>query len=118
MSDWSWESRTHLKDHPLAPGGLVAAYLNQIYSVQAFEHQTEWGKVLRVGIRRHAGTTEVPWADKQRIKDELFGPYRVAVEVFPAKNRLVDAANMYWLWVLPEGFPKMPVAYSLQAVKR
>lgn len=44
------------------------------------------------------------WSEKQRIKDELIGPERLAVEVFPPRSELVDQADAYHLWVLPEGF--------------
>jgi hypothetical protein len=40
------------------------------------------------------------WAEKQRIKDTLFGA-RWAVECFPPRARLVDDADAYHLWVLP-----------------
>jgi hypothetical protein len=40
----------------------------------------------------------------QRIKNELAGPERVAVEVYPPVSQLVDHANMYHLWVFEAGF--------------
>jgi len=43
------------------------------------------------------------WEHFQHIKSEVCGPEREAVELFPAASRLVDTANQYWLWVLPEG---------------
>lgn len=61
--------------------------------------QTEWGKVTHVTITAH----EQPnWAEKQRIKNELFGKESLAIEVFPRESELVDKANMYHLWVLHE----------------
>lgn len=42
------------------------------------------------------------WAEKQRIKDQLFGA-RWAVECFPPRARIVDGADAYHLWVLPAG---------------
>ena len=44
------------------------------------------------------------WADLQRIKDELLGVDRVALEVFPARAAVVDVVNMYHLWSPPAGF--------------
>lgn len=87
-----------------APKGLLRACLNHVYSVQFFQKASEWGTIDHLMIRRHDGGTDVPWADKQRIKDELIGVERVAVEVYPARADLVDDANMYHLWVLPAGF--------------
>jgi hypothetical protein len=62
-----------------------------------------WGEVDHAAIR-NCSSTDVPWAAKQRIKDELFGKDRVAVEVFPLADELVDSANMYHLWVMPAGY--------------
>ena len=73
------------------------------------------GKIEHVTITRgHKGedtptiTTDgsrgFSWAEKQQIKDELFGKNRVAIEVYPTEDRLVDTADVYHLWVLPKGF--------------
>lgn len=48
------------------------------------------------------GTPPPSWAEKQRIKNQLFGA-RWAVECFPPQRRLVDGADAYHLWVLPPG---------------
>lgn len=88
--------------HP--PEGLTRACLNHVYSVMFFEKPSAWGLIDHLMIRRHDEGTYVPWADKQRIKDELLGPDRVAVEVYPVRADLVDDANIYHLWVLPAGF--------------
>lgn len=53
---------------------------------------------------RTALSAELSWKEKQRIKDELFGADRMAVEVYPRASQLVDAANIYHLWVFPVGF--------------
>ena len=60
--------------------------------------QTAWGKVTHVTITAARGKPQ--WAEKQRIKNELFGLEAVAVEVFPKESELVDHAEMYHLWVL------------------
>ena len=36
---------------------------------------------------------------KMEIKNDLFGEKRVAVEVFPTQDRLVDVCDCYHLWV-------------------
>ena len=60
------------------------------------------GGVIHLAIRT-ASQAEPPWRDLQRIKGELFGGDRVAIQICPAQERLIDAADMYHLWVLPEG---------------
>lgn len=107
-----WEDRSHLRDHPDAVAGLRAAYVNRVLSVQVIDRATTWGPVLQVGVRRHDGSARVGWADLQRVKDELVGSARLAVQVFPPAARVVDAANMYWLWVLPVG---MELPFDLRA---
>lgn len=79
-------------------------FLNNRYSVQISDEATDWGLVIHLWIRRHDGEMVRSWADMQRIKNELVGEERVALEVFPATSQLIDNANIAHLWVLPEGF--------------
>ena len=65
--------------------------------------RTPWGDIKHVCLRNQAGT-DVSWAEKQRIKNELFGRESHAIEVFPRMSRLVDEAPMSHLWVLPDTF--------------
>lgn len=90
------------------PPDLITAYLNAIYSVQVYGMACTDGvlagnSVVHLIIRRHDGGTDVPWQHKQRIKNELVGSERVAFEVFPPADVLVDQCNLYHLWVLPAG---------------
>ncbi len=50
----------------------------------------------------HAGR-EVFWKDLQRIKNEIFGEEAMAIQYFPPESSLIDEANVYWLFVFPEG---------------
>ena len=50
------------------------------------------------------GSGDIPWAVKMEIKNDLFGEKRVAVEVFPTQDRLVDVCDCYHLWVFEKGF--------------
>lgn len=75
---------------------------NDGYCVSSRLIQTDWGKVEHVAIHR-MGYGDIPWAVKQEIKDELFGSRLTAIEVFPATKNLIDACDVYHLWVLPKG---------------
>lgn len=83
---------------------------DQKYSVMSRLLRTEWGKVEHVtitaaeGVGRSDGSGDIPWAVKMEIKNDLFGEKRVAVEVFPTQDRLVDVCDCYHLWVLEKGF--------------
>lgn len=77
------------------------------YSVLSRAIKTQWGTVEHVTIQRMSGSGDIPWAEKQEIKDDLFGFKSTAIEVFPAKKNLIDVCDVYHLWVLPKDF-KMP----------
>jgi hypothetical protein len=74
---------------------------------------TPWEGTLRVAVKHtRAKTPEqyecrkyslpITWDDMQAIKDH-FWPSRIAVEVFPPKDSIVNVADMRWMWVLPPG---------------
>lgn len=79
------------------------------YVVMVRSVETEWGTVEHVCMRNAAGT-DIPWSEKHRIKNEIFGKERAAIEVFPKESELVDEANMYHLWVLP---PSMVLPFGI-----
>lgn len=82
---------------------IAQAAINNRYSVQVSVVETELGAITHLWIRAHDGTMPRSWRDLQRIKDDLVGAERVAVEVFPPTSELVDSANMAHLWVYPPG---------------
>ena len=104
--DWgSWRETPLRYGVPGASGWcreIRMAYANDLYAVLVRPLETEWGTVLHLAIRT-ASNLEPPWRDKQRIKDELFGPSLTAIEVMPPKDEIVDQADMYHMWVLPSG---------------
>jgi hypothetical protein len=54
-------------------------------------------------VRRRDNSAVRSWSDLQRVKNELAGPDREAVELFPAEGRLVDLGPNYHLHVLAAG---------------
>lgn len=105
---WDWErrilSKEDLAKYP-AMAGIRAAFVNDLYSVQVYDVATDWGQVVHMAIRNHDGQGEPSWAEMQRIKNELIGPERTAIQVYPANSELIDQANLYHLWVLPITLP-------------
>lgn len=73
------------------------------YVVMSRIVNTKIGEVEHLCVRNR-DNTDIEWSEKQRIKNELFGKKRTAIEVFPSEDRLIDEANMYHLWVLPDGY--------------
>lgn len=61
----------------------------------------ELGVVKHAAIR-NASSTDIPWREKQRIKNELFGEEKQAIEFFPKQSELIDGAYMYHIWILEE----------------
>ena len=104
-----WEPFERIElPHGIAPGGgwigqIRYAFRNDLYAVLCRPVSTRAGEVVHCAIRT-ASNLEPPWRDKQRIKNECFGADRVAVEVMPSESNLVDAADMYHMWVMPQGF--------------
>lgn len=105
-TDWNHWEMLDLASVPkeMQPPNLKAAYRNNLFAVQEYEHEVFGEKVTVLGISRHKHVNDRPvtWAHKQRIKNELCGHFMTAYEVFPSEENLIDAADMYWLWVLPE----------------
>jgi len=91
---------TKMLDHAVAKCDY---YVNDLYQVEVgpalgglFE--------LQINIRRRDGAAMVrDWRHFQQIKNEVVGPEREAIEVYPAESRKVDTCNKHHLWVLPEG---------------
>jgi hypothetical protein len=68
------------------------------------EIETAWGPVGRLMVRQNDGEPVRSWADMQRIKNEFVSHEATAIQVFPPDAELHDAAPIYHLWILPDGF--------------
>lgn len=68
------------------------------------------GVGTHLSIRRQDRAACRDWRHFQQIKNQLCGPEREAVELYPAESRLVDGANQFHLWVMPEGL-RVPVGW-------
>lgn len=95
-----------------------AIYVNNRYQVMRFHVPVEgWpeGYVEWLNIKRRDRDWMHDWRELQRIKNELCGPEREAIEIYPAESRLVDTSNQYHLWVLaPDA--ALPFGYRFRAV--
>jgi hypothetical protein len=74
------------------------AYVNDLYSV--FVRELGHG-ALHISFHRHNRAAIRDWRHFQAIKNEVAGPERLAVEVFPPESQLTDTSNEYHLWVFP-----------------
>jgi hypothetical protein len=85
-------------------GDFREGWLNNIYSAQVYVRTTPWGQIIHLAVRRHDGGEVQGWDPLQRIKNELIGPDRIAIEIYPSDSLVNDEANMRHLFVMPEGF--------------
>lgn len=99
------EARRRTGREPMLVDWVAHVWVNKRYLVMTANRE---GGVLQLLIQRTDGRAKRSWHDLQRIKNEVAGPDRVAVEVFPAADRVVDGAHVTHLWVLPAGF-EIPV---------
>ena len=101
----SWEVRPSPKEIGIGTGWFSEfdrVHTDGEFAIMIRTVETEWGSVDHVCMR-NLQSTDIPWTDKQKIKNDFYGPERVAIEVFPRESELVDEAMMYHIWVLPEG---------------
>jgi hypothetical protein len=92
-------------------------YLSDTYQVNAKPVQADgWGiPLIWLSIKRIDKAAFHDWRELQSIKNAIVGPEREAMELYPAESRLVDGANQYHLWVLPEGM-QFPLGFKEREV--
>lgn len=96
---------------------IEAAWVNNLYSVQQYSLMIDGKRFLHLMVRRHDEGTHIPWSHLQRIKNELIGEERWAVQTFPAEEELVDQANLFHLFVYPADVPN-PFTASFSSYRR
>jgi len=100
---------TPFEESELSPEAKAGGYTRLLWNsryhlfIREMEHEIWGGKLVHLSIKRNDKECVHDWRDLQRIKNEVVGEEREAVELYPAESRLVDQANQYHLWVLPEG---------------
>lgn len=98
-------------------------YLSELYQV-AIDKDPPHGfpgvLMWHLSIKRIDKEPIMDWRDLQAIKDQLCGAEAEAVQLFPAKSRVVDTSNQYHLWVFMKGgstrLPKFPIGWTTQLV--
>lgn len=86
-----------------------SVWLNSRYQVNLYRR----GDIVHLSIKRLDKDRVGPerYRDFMRIKDELVGSEREAVEIYPARSRETDTANQYHLWVMPP-MMKLPFGFD------
>lgn len=91
-----------LADFP-ACQNIRAAWKNATLSVQVYER----APYTHLMIRRHDERPVHSWGELLAVVHELY-PGRWAFEVYPPAGEVIDQANLYHLWVLPQGEDTSP----------
>lgn len=78
--------------------------------------QEGWPPMDWLSIRRDDRAARMDWRHKQEIKNQLCGPDREGVELFPNEERLTDTSNQYHLWVLREPGIVFPFGFAHRMV--
>jgi len=83
-------------------------FYNTHYYVMCFTQETEWGTIEHLMISDRKGR-KIPdhWKFLQKLKNEILGEDRLAIEIYPPTTELINQVNAYHLWVFPKGF-KLP----------
>jgi len=89
-----------LKECEVWRNDLYVVHVKRLYSGE-----------MHLSIRRDDRKPCRDWRHFQQIKNQLAGPEREAVEIYPAESRVVDAANQFHLFVLPEG-DRVPMGFT------
>lgn len=88
--------------------GFDTVHRNAVFSVL--------DRVTPCGARHLAitslSTVRPTWWEMQRIKNEIAGDKTTGVEVYPPQDEVVDGADMYHLWILPQ-----PLDFGLRQVR-
>lgn len=104
-------SRNRAKALVNEPQGVM--WVNDLYTVLVYDGRdadhmvgepTFKGKITYLSIRRNDRAPAHDWTDFQAIKNFFCGESREAIEIYPAQAGLVDAANQYHLFVMPENW--------------
>lgn len=95
--DWEHRFGKHNPPHNNKLPHLTDGWCNNKFAVQ-LHIGPGWEKIM---VRKH-DSSRVEWVELQRIKNELFGEDRVAVQILPRQRDLVDSANMYWFFLVPK----------------
>lgn len=78
----------------------VRVYDNDTYEVICRDFPNG---LTHLSIKRKDRAPIRDWRHLQQMKNETCGPEREGLELYPAESRLVDGANEYHMFVLPEG---------------
>lgn len=103
----AWQRSESIGDPDNPRTGEIVTHRNRAFDVQ--ELRRNGFHVL--SVRPHNAQFPPSWQDLVRIKDELVGEHRQAVQVYPSRGQFMDQGHFAQLWVIPEG-GELPFTFS------
>ena len=73
-------------------------FVNNFYQVTVKPVASGTGPMYQLAVQRNDGAAVHDWRELQKIKNLLVGEEAEAVELYPAESRLLDVANVYYLY--------------------
>jgi hypothetical protein len=88
-------------------------YVNNLYQVNVSDAEVGegWPEMWHLSVKRRDKAPIRDWRHMQRIKNEIVGEDHEGVELYPAEDRLVDAANQFHMWVLKDPERRWPFGF-------
>lgn len=80
---------------------FTTAHRNRVFSVL---DRIDYSGARHLAVSSLSGIRPT-WHEMQRIKDEIAGPEKTGIEVYPPHTEIVDGADMFHLWVVPGPLP-------------
>lgn len=108
-----------MADKAMAQEDAAECWASVQYTVLAYRETRVgdgWPPMDWLSIRRDDREPVRDWRHMQAIKDQLCGPDREGVELYPSDARLVDTANQFHIWVLREAGAMFPFGFSERSV--
>lgn len=97
---------------PNQPEWMSRVFRNNHYTVMIDDDAPldNGSTAIKVMVQRHDDKPLTRhWREMMEIKNYIFGTSAVAIEFYPAQDRLIDDHNIYWFWVYPIGSMPLPV---------
>lgn len=100
--------REHLSEDPdgfrIYANSRYQVMVSRIWGHDPLTGEPRGEPILQLSIKRNDRLPIHDWRDLQRIKNELVGAESLALEIYPPESKLVDTANQFFLWVMPQEY--------------
>lgn len=84
--------------------GSIETYTNKYYDINKYTHRDTEGNVTNftLAIYNKDRSAFHDWREFQKIKNETCGIEATGMEFYPPESSLIDDANVFMMYVLPE----------------